>query len=70
MDGSGDQLGFREWDFYLQSVQFSQTNLQFYTVKHLTDLRPTDQRKTLLQLDVWVTLGKSFVFNVKGLLHL
>ena len=52
MDGSGDQLGFREWGFYLQSVQFSQTNLQFYTVKRFTDLRPTDQRKTLLQLGV------------------
>lgn len=39
------------WDlgsggFYLQSVQFSHTNLQFYTIKHLTDLKPTDQRKT------------------------
>lgn len=57
MDGSGDQLGFREWGFYLQSVQFSQTNLQFYTFKHLVDLRPTDQRKTLLQLGVWVLLA-------------
>ena len=47
MDGSRDQLGFREWGFYLQAVQFSQTNLQFYTVKHLMNLRPTDQRKTL-----------------------
>jgi len=64
MDGSRDQLGFREWGFYLQAVQFSQTNLQFYTVKHLMDLRRTDQRKTLLQLDVWVALGRSFILMV------
>lgn len=68
MDGSRDQLGFREWGFYLQAVQFSQTNLQFYTAKHLMDLRQTDQRKTLLQLDVWVrvrvSLGKSFILMV------
>ena len=34
------------------------------------DLRPTDQRKTLLQSDVWVTLGKSFSLIVMGLLLL
>lgn len=50
-------------DFYLQSVQFSQWNLTFYTVKHLTDLTPTDQRETLL--DVCITLGKSFNLTVR-----
>lgn len=57
-------------DFTCKLSNLVRLTCNFTQLNILTDLRPTDQSKTLLQLDVWATLGKSFILIVMWLLHL